>query len=74
MNFRVKEKLALRISGRKIFFSTQKVGRKMIFSQYLRNLRVLRNEKGRGSAPQKKNKKSDKREISLVWNIMFTDN
>ena len=47
MNFRTKEKLILQISGgKKRSFSTQEVGRKMIFPSYVRNLHdVLRNEK-----------------------------
>ena len=47
MNFRIKEKLILWISGNKRrSFSTQEAGRNMIFPKYLRNLHdILRNKK-----------------------------
>ena len=55
MDFRIKEKLMLWISGsKKRFFSTQENRRKMIFSYYLRNLDSLRIEEEAGSALHKK--------------------
>ena len=70
INFWVKEKLILWISGSKRrSFSMQEVGRKMIFPQYLQNLHdILRNEKDNISVlkkknthtTQSKNKKNDK--------------
>ena len=73
MNFRIKEKLILWISGsEKKSFSTQEVGRKIIFLSYLQNLHdIVRNEKDDISVPKKK--KNDKI-FSLAWNIVFTGN
>ena len=72
MNFRVKEELMLWIpwSKRKPF-STQEVGRKMIFPQYLRGLHdILRNGKYNISVLKKKTK-NGKMIFSLAWNIMM---
>ena len=71
MNFRIKEKLILWISGsEKKSFSTQEVGRKIIFLSYLQNLHdIVRNEKDDISVPKKK--KNDKI-FFLAWNIVFT--
>ena len=62
MNFRIKEKLILWISGSKRrSFSTQEVGGKMIFPRYLRNLcDILRNEKDDISVLKNKKKKNKK--------------
>ena len=68
--FGVKDNLILRIFGCKaISFSTQEIGRKMIFFYYLRNLHdVIRNEKDDLSVL----KKGDKITFSLVSNAMLT--
>ena len=51
MNFSVKEKLMLWISGnKKKSFSSQEVGRKMISPQYLRNWHILRGEEDNAAA------------------------
>ena len=68
--FGVKGNLILRIFGCKVIsFSTQEIGRKIIFFYYLRNLHdVIRNEKDDLSVL----KKGDKITFSLVSNAMLT--
>ena len=71
MHFRIKEKLILWISGsKKKSFSTQEVGRKIIFLSYLQNLHdIVRNEKGDISVLKKK---KNAKILSLAWSIVFT--
>ena len=71
MHFRIKEKLILWISGsKKKSFSTQEVGRKIIFLSYLQNLHdIVRNEKGDISVLKKK---KNAKIFSLAWSIVFT--
>ena len=75
MNFRIKKKLILRISGcKRRYFSTQEVGRKMIFPYFLRGLHdVLRNEKVIFQSSKITKNKKNGRIFSLAWNIMFID-
>ena len=70
--FWIKKKMMLWISGSKqMFFTTQEIGRKMIFLQFLRNLNdIIRNEKDDISV----HKKNNKIIFYLAWNTVFTDN
>ena len=69
MHFRIKEKLILWISGsKKKSFSTQEVGKKIIFLSYLQNLHIVRNEKDDISVFKKRKNKI----FSLAWSIVFT--
>ena len=72
LNFSIKEKLMLWISGSKRrSFSTQEVGRKWYFpSIYEACIIFSRSEKDEISVLKKEN---DKMIIPLVWTIMFTD-
>ena len=70
--FWIKKNMMLWISGSKqMFFTTQEIGRKMIFLQFLRNLNdIIRNEKDDISV----HKKNNKIIFYLAWNTVFTDN